>query len=72
MVDSEFDRATTMAEEVSRKDLLHLQETLLRHFDQRAEQTETKLLKAFYGWARSMKIRVCGVANLTAWVDERI
>lgn len=41
-----------------RKYLVEMEERIVRQINQRAEDTETKLLTAFHGWARSMEIRV--------------
>jgi hypothetical protein len=38
----------------------------------RIEKSETNLLSAFYGWARSMEIRVRGVGGITTGFDERL
>lgn len=61
---------------VARKDMMEMEERLFKHFadhvDKRAEQTETKLLAAFHGWARSMEIRVRGVAGVAMGFDERL
>lgn len=38
----------------------------------RIEKTETNLLTAFHGWARSMEIRVRGVSSVTFGFDERL
>jgi hypothetical protein len=42
------------------------------HIDVRVEKTETSLLTAFHGWARSMEIRVRGVSTMTIGYDERL
>ncbi|HZL56897.1 MAG TPA: hypothetical protein VFC21_07440 [Bryobacteraceae bacterium] len=36
------------------------------------EKSETNLLRAFHSWARSMEVRVRGVATVSAGVEERI
>jgi hypothetical protein len=38
----------------------------------RIEQSETSLLTAFHGWARSMEIRVRGVSSVAMGFDERL
>ena len=39
---------------------------------ERIERTETKLLAAFHGWARSMEIRVRNTAVTVSGFDERL
>ena len=39
---------------------------------QGTERTETKLLSAFHGWARSMEIRVRNSSVSVAGFDERL
>ncbi|MEP6716725.1 MAG: hypothetical protein ABJC09_14230 [Terriglobia bacterium] len=36
------------------------------------EKSETNLLRAFHGWARSMDIRVRGVSGLASGFEERL
>jgi hypothetical protein len=43
-----------------------------KHLEERIEQTETKLLKAFHGWARPMEVRVHGVATMVLGFEERL
>ena len=57
---------------VSRKDLTEMEEHLFKRIGERVEQTETKLLAAFHGWARSMEIRVRGVGAVAMGFDERL
>ena len=65
-----------MSEEITRKDLLEMEERLFKHIvdhvDERVERTETKLLSAFHGWSRSMEIRVRSVSSMTMGFDERL
>lgn len=55
-----------------RKYLVEMEERIVRQINQRAENTETKLLTAFHGWARSMEIRVRNASTLTMGFDERL
>jgi hypothetical protein len=42
------------------------------HATAESERTETKLLRAFHGWARTMEIRVRGASQAVAGFDERL
>ena len=44
----------------------------MKYMDHRSKQTETKLLSAFHGWARSMEIRVRDSSSITMGFDERL
>ena len=61
-----------MSDEITRKDLMDMEERLIKHVDQRSERVENKLLSAFHGWARSMEIRVRGVGAVAMGFDERL
>jgi hypothetical protein len=45
---------------------------LKTYADERAEKTETKLLTAFHGRARSMEIRTRVVSSSVSGMDERL
>ena len=47
-------------------------EELKTYVDERVEKTETKLLTAFHGWARSMEIRTRVVSSSVSGMDERL
>jgi hypothetical protein len=47
-------------------------EELKIYVDERSERTETKLLTAFHGWARSMEIRTRVVSSSVSGMDERL
>ncbi len=76
-----------MADEITRKDLAESEERItaqittqitaqihgLRgYFDERIHDTETKLLKAFHGWARTMEIRVRSADERISIIEERV
>ncbi len=58
-----------------KRHLLAMDERLVAmeaRLEQRIENTETKLLTAFHGWARSMEIRVRTTSSNVANLDERL
>jgi hypothetical protein len=52
-----YDRVT-MADQITRQDLIDMEERLKAYMNERSEKVETNLLTAFLGWSRSMEIRV--------------
>ena len=45
---------------------------LRSYMDERTHDVETKLLKAFHGWARTMEIRVRSADERISIIEERV
>jgi hypothetical protein len=68
-----------MEDPITRKDLTALEERittqiqgLRSYMDERTHDVETKLLKAFHGWARTMEIRVRSADERISIIEERV
>ncbi len=48
------------------------EDRLKAHVGQSCEKVETKLLRAFHSWSRSMEVRVRGASVSVAGFDERL
>lgn len=46
-----------MSEEITRKDLIDMEERLIKHIDARTEHMETTLLTEFHKWASPVEAR---------------
>ena len=68
-----------MEDQITRKDLAESEERitaqihgLRSYIDERTHDSETRLLKAFHGWARTMEIRVRSADERISIIEERV
>lgn len=72
MLQQSIQRSLAETEERLKRDSAEAEERLKGYVREKVEEIETKLLRAFHGWARSMEVRTRGTAVLTAGLDERM
>lgn len=61
-----------MSDPITKQDLIDLETRILAAVGQMVEKSETNLLSAFHGWARTMEIKVRGVSAGMVWAEERL
>ena len=68
-----------MEDQITRKELAESEERitaqihgLRSYIDERTHDSETRLLKAFHGWARTMEIRVRSADERISIIEERV